>query len=118
MDEKGLVVKKENIFTRVSNFFRNLFFKKNKVQCNSEVELQKITKNKNDFNDKISGVSKLLELQKRLTDSGINEENLREILIDLSFEDKEKLKQLYIDQNESLKAEIKSYKNKIIAIKD
>ena len=116
MENKSLIVKKEGFFYRIANFFRKLFSKRlDKTENKNFIE--KNCENTNEFDNQISKFSKLTEVQRKLILNGINFENLQELIKDFSIEEKEELKKLYIDQNLTLKSEIKAYKNKIMIIK-
>ena len=127
-DNFGLIVKKESLFSKIYNFFSNKFFrfKKNKFKKNEVEELnyieqiaeQKIEKENISKNLEIDTTwLKLKNIQEQLNQIGINEENVKELLKDLTVEEKEKLKNMYIEQNARLEQEIENYKRKIIAIK-
>ena len=121
MDGKSLIIKKDNIFNRIINFFKIKFFKKAINQENLEI-IKDVNTNdnsniKSEFEQKNESLNKLLEFQRKLESEGINEENLKNLLKDFSYEEKEKLKELYTNQNENLKTEIQTYKKKILAIK-
>lgn len=127
-DNFGLIVKKESFFSKIYNFFSNKFFqfRKNKFKKNEVEELnyieqiaeQKIEKENISKNLEIDTTwLKLKNIQKQLNQIGINEENVKKLLKDLTVEEKEQLKNMYIEQNARLEQEIENYKRKIIAIK-
>ncbi len=116
MEDKSLIVKKEGIFYKIFNFLKKIFSKKvDKTENKNFIETNYETKM--EFDNQISKISKFTEVQRKLILNGINFENLQELIKDFSIEEKEELKKLYIDQNLTLKSEIKAYKNKIMVIK-
>ena len=120
MKDKELVVKKDGILNKVFAFFYNIFSKSSNVSVTENIEVvsKDISKNENISKPKEEiGLSRLLEIQNQLKRSGINEENLTKLISDLNFEEREKLKALYKQQNISLKSEIDVYSKKIQALK-
>lgn len=59
----------------------------------------------------------LLQIQEQIEKKSITIENIIEITRDLSNEQKEQLKQLYIEQIEKLKLSTENHKKKILKIK-
>ncbi|MBP3597213.1 MAG: hypothetical protein J6J60_07450 [Clostridia bacterium] len=128
-DNLSLIVKKEGFFSKIYNFIANKFFqfkinifkKKNEVAKENAVEQiveKKVEKETSFKNLEIDNTwLKLKNIQEELNKKGINEENLNVLLKDLTVEEKEQLKNMYIEQNSKLEQEIENYKRKIIAIK-
>lgn len=119
-DNMNLIVKKEGFFNKIFNFISTKIFqfKKYKKSKNEVHEIKRIEKKEVSKNLEIDKTwLKLMNIQDELNRKGINEENLKELIKDLSFEEKERLKNMYIEQNARLKQEIENYKRKIIAIK-
>ncbi len=121
LNDKSLVIKKETVVDKFLSIFKNIFFKNKKnskqIFIENEFEIKKeenivFQNSQMDFS-----LRKLLNIQEELEQRGINEENLRSLTKDLSDEEKEQLKNLYIEQRDRLKSEIEIYKKKILAIK-
>lgn len=128
-DNLGLIVKKEGFFSKIYNFItnkifqfkRNIFKKTEEVVENNIIEQiveEKAEKEKTTNNLQVDNTwLKLKNIQEELNQKGINEENLNVLLKDLTVEEKEQLKNMYVEQNAKLEQEIANYKRKIIAIK-
>lgn len=128
-DNLGLIVKKEGFFSKIYNFFtnkifqfkKNLFKKKEELVEENIIEQiveEKVVKENASNNLQLDSTwLKLKNIQDELNQKGINEENLKLLLKDLTVEEKEQLKNMYIEQNIKLEQEIANYKRKIIAIK-
>lgn len=128
-DNLGLIIKKEGFFSKIYNFITNKIFqfKRNIFKKNEEVieeniieqiVEEKAEKEKISSNLEIDSTwLKLKNIQDELNQIGINEENLKILLKDLTIEEKEQLKNMYVEQNTKLEQEIENYKRKIIAIK-
>lgn len=128
-DNLGLIVKKEGFFSKIYNFFTNKIFQFKKSLFKKKEELveeniieqiveEKVEKEKISNNLQLNSTwLKLKNIQEELNQKGINEENLKVLLKDLTVEEKEQLKNMYIEQNAKLEQEIVNYKRKIIAIK-
>lgn len=120
-NEKGLIIKKDNVINRIFNFLRNIFTKskidiENQNQVNNKIYSQK---EKFESNLKIDTTRlKLLEIQENLCKNGINEDNLVQLTKSLTTDELIKLKELYIEQNERLKDQFNMYKNKILILKE
>lgn len=116
------VVHKKGIFGRVIDFFKGILYKPqyNNTQLS---ELQNSSEEKrNSFAEAIKfeqdpDREKLLNIQDEIEKRGINRKNVIELTKDLSDLQKQKLVALYKEQINALETSIKSYKNKIIAIK-
>lgn len=121
-NEKSLIVKKNNLFNRILCFFRNVFSQnKTKLKLTAENKVEnKIYLNKNKFesNLKVDETKyKLLNIQRQLTNNGINKENLLILTKDLTQDEIRMLIELYKEQNESLNNQLSMYKNKILILK-
>lgn len=121
LNDKSLVIKKETVVDKFLSIFKNIFFKNKKnnkqifIENNLDIKKEESTVFQNSQMD--FSLRKLLNIQEELEQRGINEENLRALTKALSEAEKEQLKNLYIEQRDSLKSEIEIYKKKILAIK-
>lgn len=111
MKNNNLIEYKENLFTRIFNFFKNLFSRKN-VSDNKIIKESNINiKNKNNFFEDIQFKENKEEIElKRLQllyDNGEIDED------DLSEEEIEKLVSLYKKETEKLNADTERRKNHI-----
>lgn len=112
--EKNLVEKNEGLFSKIKNFFKNLFGKKSNVE-NAVVENVSNKKEENNsFKESIKMTeteeTKLLDLQTRYRRGEIGESDLTEEQIDA-------LCQLYDKQIEEIKKSIKIKEEKIAEYK-
>ena len=119
-EEKGIQKYKEGIFTRIKNFLK-LLFKKEKIEIMDEFEenMNKENNNLKDLNSHSfvenikyaeSEDEKLLQLQKKYESKEITE-------ADMTPEQVENLKRLYLKQIKTLDESVNNYKQKIINIK-
>jgi len=97
--EKNLIEKKESLFSKVKNFFKSLFNKKDK----NNINVNSINENSNNFKENIKITEdeeneemKILELQKRYRRGEIAESELTE-------EQVEALSELYDKQIDALR---------------
>jgi len=107
--EKNLIEKKESLFSKVKNFFKSLFNKKDK----NNINVNSINENSNNFKENIkiaedeeSEEMKILELQKRYRKGEIAEG-------DLTDEQIESLSELYNKQIEALRKVIEEKEKQI-----
>lgn len=121
-NETNLIVKKDNLFTKIRSFFLGIF-NKNKIQetkeeDNNTEEVQMSEKDLFEARIKVPEENtKLLQIQNAIKKEGITEENIERVTEDLNISELEKLAQLYENQNEQLKENIEMYKNKILVVK-
>lgn len=118
MSNNSLMPINENIFSKIKNFFKNLFF----GQTIESYELntsEDIIENKQEIRNSIFAENikveeteeqKLLKLQRLIREKRIAES-------DLSKEEKNKLRELYNSQIEDIRKSILQKRNKIIRIK-
>ena len=119
MSNHSLIPVNESIFTKIKNFFKNLFGQQTiedyKIENtgNNTVDNQKEIKN-SIFAENIkveeSEEQKLVRLQKLIREKRISEN-------DLSVEEREKLRKLYNSQIENLRKSILQKRNKIMKLK-
>ena len=104
----------ESIFTKIKNFFKNLFGQQTIENTDNTVENQEEIKN-SIFTENIrieeTEEQKLVRLQKLVREKRISEK-------DLSVEEREKLRKLYNSQIEDLRKSILQKRNKIMNIKN
>lgn len=106
-EKRVTVYKANNIFVRIKNFFKNIFYKKSKIE-----NVFKEIKNKEDnFKQDImikqdKEVLRILKLQEDYRNGLIEEE-------DISKEDYQKLLDLYDEQNRQIQEEIEREKIQI-----
>ena len=104
----------ESIFTKIKNFFKNLFGQQTIENTDNKVENQEEIKN-SIFTENIrieeTEEQKLVRLQKLVREKRISEK-------DLSVEEREKLRKLYNSQIEDLRKSILQKRNKIMNIKN
>lgn len=105
--ENQLVVKKENLFTKILNFFLG---RNNKCKTQQESNIKE-TDMKEDFSSRIKieekvSFDRLKELQYLIRNDKIKEE-------DISAEEQKELRKLYKKQISNLKESISNYKIKI-----
>lgn len=118
MPNHSLIPVNESIFTKIKNFFKNLFGQQ--TIENYEIEnTENIVKNQQEVKNSIFAENikveetenqKLLRLQRLIREKRISE-------VDLSVEEKSKLRKLYNSQIEDLKKSILQKRNKIMKIK-
>lgn len=103
----------ESIFTKIKNFFKNLFGQQTIENTDNTVENQEEIKN-SIFTENIrieeTEEQKLVRLQKLVREKRISEK-------DLSVEERENLRKLYNSQIEDLRKSILQKRNKIMKIK-
>lgn len=119
MSNHSLIPVNESIFTKIKNFFKNLFGQQTiedyKIENtgNNTIDNQKEIKN-SIFAENIkveeSEEQKLVRLQKLIREKRISEN-------DLSVEEREKLRKLYNSQIENLRKSILQKRNKIMKLK-
>ena len=114
MKNNNLIEYKENLFTRIFNFFKKLFSRKNVSDNRSIKEANINIKNKNNFFEDIRFKENKEEIElKRLQllyDNGEIDED------DLSEEEIEKLVSLYEKETEKLNADTERRKNHIYQV--
>lgn len=112
MEETKLTKTDNGIFSKIKNFFRNLFKKKVEIIEHTEETIKKDNVNLKQTikieEDKEK--TRLLKLQEDFVNGKIQEEDINE-------EDTEKLFELYDEQIEKINKETEMYKQKILAIK-
>lgn len=112
--DKELVIVKESFFTKIRNFFKNLFPKEQEREAyvdlkeNKDIKKEEFTKNIKVEEDK--EITKLLSLQSMLRNKQIEEK-------DITKEDEIKLRDLYKKQISDLKEKIEEHRKAIIKIK-
>lgn len=115
MEDKYLEVRKENIFSKISNFFKNIFKKKVNVELPQQVEITEEKEIENteivEENNKENKEERLLELQNQF------ENNLIDISA-ISDEDLEALYSLYQKQNDELRKILADKLNQLEIIKN
>lgn len=113
-----LVEYRENIFTRILSFFKNIFSKKNVIEENNEIsEASKITNDKKEsFLDSV--VVKEDEEEKRLKALQIQYDNGEISEEDISKEDTKKLIEMYNKETEEIKKDIERRKKHIIQMRE
>ena len=105
--ENQLVVKKENLFTKILNFFLR---RNNKYEAQQESNIKEVYA-REDFSSRIKieeivSLDRLRELQYLIRNDKIKEE-------DISVEEQKELRKLYKKQINNLKESISNYKIKI-----
>lgn len=134
MKEDKLIPYKENIFTKISQFFKKLFFRKKKENLNNIDEKLITDKNQNENfaentvikeNEEIRRLKELrLQAERRLKQLQIQEEiRLKNLKLqydngeideeDISSEDMDKLTKMYENETEMLNADTERRKNHI-----
>ena len=134
MKEDKLIPYKENIFTKISQFFKKLFFRKKKENLNNIDEKLITDKNQNENfaentvikeNEEIRRLKELrLQAEQRLKQLQIQEEiRLKNLKLqydneeideeDISSEDMDKLIKMYENETEMLNADTERRKNHI-----
>lgn len=134
MKEDKLIPYKENIFTKISQFFKKLFFRKKKENLNNIDEKLITDKNQNENfaentvikeNEEIRRLKELrLQAEQRLKQLQIQEEiRLKNLKLqydneeideeDISSEDMDKLTKMYENETEMLNADTERRKNHI-----
>ena len=112
--EKNLVEKNEGLFSKIKNFFKNLFGKKSNVENTVVGNVSNEKEENNSFKESIKMTeteeTKLLDLQTRYRRGEIGESDLTEEQIDA-------LCQLYDKQIEEIKKSIKIKEEKIAEYK-
>lgn len=137
MKEDKLIPYKENIFTKISQFFKKLFFRKKKENLNNIDEKLITDKNQNENfaentvikeNEEIRRLKELrLQAEQRLKQLQIQEEiRLKNLKLqydneeideeDISSEDMDKLIKMYENETEMLNADTERRKNHISQI--
>lgn len=113
MEDKYLEVRKENIFSKISNFFKNIFKKKVNVELHQQVEVTEEKENteKVEVNSKENEEDRLLKLQNQF------ESNIIDISA-ISDEDLEALYSLYQKQNDELRKILADKLNQLEIIKN
>lgn len=118
MSNNSLIPVNENIFSKIKNFFKNLFGQQTIGNYKSN-NAENIAENKQQVDNSIftenikvqeTEEQKLLRLQKLIREKRISENNL-------SSEEKDKLRKLYNSQIEDLRKSILQNRNKIMKIK-
>ena len=118
MSNNSLIPIKESIFSKIKNFFKNLFGRQTieRYELNTSEE---IIENKQEIRNSIFAQNikveeteeqKLLKLQRLIREKRISES-------DLSIEERTKLRKLYNSQIEDIRSSILQKRNKIIRIK-
>ncbi len=118
MPNHSLIPVNESIFTKIKNFFKNLFGQQ--TIENYEIEnTENIVENQQEVKNSIFAENikveetenqKLLRLQRLIREKRISE-------VDLSVEEKSKLRKLYNSQIDDLRKSILQKRNKIVKIK-
>ncbi len=112
--EKNLVEKNEGLFSKIKNFFKNLFGKKSNVENTVVEDVSNEKEGNNSFKESIKMTeteeTRLLDLQTRYRRGEIGESDLTEEQIDA-------LCQLYDKQIEEIKKSIKIKEEKIAEYK-
>lgn len=115
MSNNSLIPVNESIFTKIKNFFKNLFGQ----QTIENYEIENIVENQQEVKNSIFAESikveeteeqKLLRLQRLIRERRISEN-------DISVEERQKLRNLYNMQINNLKNSILQKRNKIMKIK-
>lgn len=118
MSNNSLIPINENIFSKIKNFFRNLFGQQTIENYELDTS-ENIVENKQEVRNSIFAENikveeteeqKLLKLQRLIREKRISES-------DLSVEEKNKLRKLYNSQIEDLRKSILQKRNKIMKIK-
>ena len=138
MKEDKLIPYKENIFTKISQFFKKLFFRKKKENLNNIDEKLITDKKQNENfaentvikeNEEIRRLKELrLQAEQRLKQLQMQEEiRLKNLKLqydngeideeDISSEDMDKLTKMYENETEMLNADTERRKNHITIIK-
>ena len=112
------IIKKISLIERIKNNIRLIFGIKQEEQ-KQEIEQIKEVINKTNFKEKIKfeediEKKKLLEIQKKLEETGITLELASELTKDLTSEEKFKLLELYKTQINDLEENLKNYKIRYI----
>lgn len=112
MKNNKLITHKENIFTKISNFFKNLFFRnKNKILECEEREYVETNNSKEKFIGNIT--IKEDEEEKRLRLLQLQYDNGEIDEADISDEDVDKLMEMYQKETEKLNADTEIRKKHI-----
>lgn len=118
MSNHSLIPVNESIFTKIKNFFKNLFGQQT-IEDYKIKNTDNIIENQEEIKNSIFAESikieeteeqKLLRLQKLIREKRISEN-------DLSVEEREKLRKLYNSQIEDLRKSILQKRNKIMKIR-
>lgn len=114
-------IKKISFFEKIKNKIK-LFFGIKQEEQKQEVEQIKQVINKTNFKEEIKfqedlEKKKLLEIQKKLEDGGMNLELASKLTKDLTSEEKFRLLELYKTQINDLEVSLKNYKRKILEIR-
>lgn len=118
MSNNSLMPINENIFSKIKNFFKNLFFEQT-IESYELNTSEDIIENKQEIRNSIFAENikveeteeqKLLKLQRLIREKRISES-------DLSKEEKIKLRELYNSQIEDIRNSILQKRNKIMRIK-
>jgi len=118
MSNNSLMPINENIFSKIKNFFKNLFFRQT-IESYELNTSEDIIENKQEIRNSIFAENikveeteeqKLLKLQRLIREKRISES-------DLSKEEKNKLRELYNSQIEDIRSSILQKRNKIMRIK-
>lgn len=112
MGNNKLIVYKENIFTKITNFFRKIFCKE-KEQAEENILAKEIEniQHKNDFSERIIIQGNLEE--KRLKQIQYQYENGEIDEDEISEEDQNKLIEMYEKETEQLNSDTERIKNHI-----
>lgn len=118
MSNNSLIPVKESIFSKIKNFFKNLFGQQTIENYETE-NTENIVENQQEIKNLIFAENikveetesqKLLRLQRLIREKRISE-------ADLSVEEKSKLRKLYNSQIDDLRRSILQKRNKIVKIK-
>ena len=101
---RKMIVYKENIFTRIKEFFMNIFNKNKQINKIENLEEKNVLNNENNFKDTImvqqdTEEQQLLKLQREYKQGKIKEE-------DMTDNEHQSLIELYKKQNNDLKGKI------------
>lgn len=118
MANNSLIPVNESIFSKIKNFFKNLFvqqtFENHELDTSKNIEQNEQEIKNSIFTENIkveeTEEQKLLRLQRLIREKRISES-------DLSVEEKDKLRKLYNSQIENLRNSILQKRNKIMKIK-
>ena len=108
MKNNKLVPYKENIFTKISNFFKKIFFRKKKIDDEKNIYIKPSNEDfiKNIVVKEDEEKRRLKNLQLQYDNGEIDEE-------DISSEDMDKLTKMYENETEMLNADTERRKNHI-----
>lgn len=118
-----LVTQKENIFIKIRKFLWRIFKKCNKKseQNKKDIVNEQVNMSKKSFKGKIkiknTEKEDILRVQREIEKQALDKERICELTNKLSKEQKDRLKELYIEQINCIKEELKVYKTKIKAIR-